>query len=136
MLYRGKQVRRSFPSLLCLLLLATALVPALPGYVCLGMGGVHLREPCCPDDADHADSQDEETRIRAACCQAVSAPALSVGRLSPSGADAWLTVQAGMTATPVRLPQAPPWSGARLPLPRAGASPHSYPVTETIVLRI
>lgn len=115
--------------LVALCLLARAAWPALPTYVCAGMGGVRLQAPCCPDEGDHADT----TAWTARCCQ-------------PEGA------QKGDAQAAPPAPQRPefsalvllPWHGASAapppppsfpPPPRAGAPP-SLCALRHVVLRI
>lgn len=63
-----------------LLILAHAMVPALPKYVCNGMGGMHLLHPCCPDQsADHQDAQAAWQRGR--CCESEPASVIEAQRL-------------------------------------------------------
>lgn len=74
-----------------LLLGVWAVLPALPGYVCLGMGGAHLDRPCCQPDRDEArgEARGEDwgedwgarPAFAARCCQPEDRPALELGRV-------------------------------------------------------
>ena len=63
-------VQRVLSILIGALLLAHGLLPALPTYVCAGMGGVHLLQPCCPDEKSSPDEHDLTRLRRAPCCDA------------------------------------------------------------------
>jgi len=76
-------VQRFAAILLGILLLAHALVPALPKYVCAGMDGVHLLHPCCPNKSAEL-PEGALAWERAACCQPEQAVAIGAQQLPRS----------------------------------------------------
>lgn len=133
--YVQSEVRRCSSFLLCLLLLATALVPTIPGFVCEGMGGAHLQRPCCPEEPAQTNDCDAP-RLCATCCHATPAPALHSGGLAPAGPRAWLATHASVTATQALLLPLLACSATRAPLACRGAPPPQHPPRSTTVLRI
>lgn len=75
-------MRRFAAILIGLLLLAHALVPGLPRYVCLGMEGAHLFHPCCPEKPKHQDVTPAWERAR--CCQPEQAVGIDAQQLPRS----------------------------------------------------
>jgi hypothetical protein len=76
-------LKRFAAILLGLLLLAHALVPALPKYVCVGMGGAHFLQPCCPDRSAEHRHDGQPAWERARCCQAEPPVAIEAQRPQP-----------------------------------------------------
>lgn len=62
------------------------LVPSLPAYICLGMGGIHLMQRCCPDEDDQQKAPAHRAAVRdARCCQSI--PAATVYAQGPPRLD-------------------------------------------------
>jgi hypothetical protein len=98
---RSQSVRRFAAILIGMLLLAHAVVPALPRYVCVGMDGAHRLHPCCPEKP--AELQDVMSSWeRARCCQPEQAVAIDAQQLPRSEQPRVLAAvtQAGNDALP------------------------------------
>ncbi len=70
---RWAQVRRVAAILVFLVLALRAVVPAVPLYVCVGMGAAHLWQPCCPG-AEEA----ELPALTRSCCKPEQGAAMDV----------------------------------------------------------
>jgi len=79
--YRIEMVRAAVTILLLLVLGWRGLLPSVPSYVCLGMGGKHLAQPCCPDEERAAQAATPTLRTR--CCQHAPPPTLESQRQPP-----------------------------------------------------
>lgn len=63
---------RALSILISVFILTHALVPTLPKYLCLGMGGVHVLQKCCPEEDGLHEGAEYETTLRdARCCQSL-----------------------------------------------------------------
>lgn len=121
-------LRKSATCLLWLILLVHAALPAVPGFVCVGMGGAHRLAPCCPGSDGDRDAPAWTSR----CCEAAPAPALEAWR-GPPEALALASPPALLTSLPTLPPPVP--TIERRPLPRSGAPPPGPPQPR-YVLRI
>ena len=119
-------VRRFASLLLFTVLLLRAIVPALPLFVCVQMGGMHSLKPCCSSDDEHAEVG---AAVSAQCCQSeaqrqldlqsASRPELEKKLLAVAQLATVLLHQPWMTPSEVRPKPArngPPAIGPPLPL--------------------
>lgn len=120
-------LRKAFTCLLWLILLVHAALPAVPGFVCLGMGGAHRLAPCCETEAP-----DERPAWSVRCCEAAPAPALQAWGNPPEPAAAPV-LPVAVIAAAIVLP-IPSAVSAEAPSPRSGAPPG--PSQPRYVLRI
>jgi hypothetical protein len=91
--------------LLLLLLLVRALVPALPVYVCLGMGGAHLARPCCDRD-DEQPARRALPAYTSRCCRPEAPPTVEPPR-PPPAAPQLVLVPDGAVAAVTLVPPVP-----------------------------
>lgn len=110
-------MRKVLGILIGLFMLAHALVPALPTYVCLAMGGIRMMHSCCPDAADEPQGADDGTVLRdVRCCQFAPAVTIEAQRLPQTTFTAPALPFIAVVVLPEVLP--PPW---RTPLLRGTA---------------
>lgn len=124
------KVRRVAAVVLFLVLALRAVVPALPMYVCTGMGTVHLDHPCCAGDPDLA-----RPAWTAGCCQPEQGA--TVDAALPPGKSALVGVHQAMLAAPaLALVSVPRLAPGRLLMARAAPWPIGPPPPLRSILRI
>lgn len=96
-------MRNVAAGLLLLVLLVRSLLPALPVYVCLGMGGAHLTRPCCDRDDERA-----QPAYTSRCCRPEAPRAIEPPRPPPAPPQLLLT-PAGVAHAVALVP--PPLAG-------------------------
>ncbi len=124
-------MRKAPAILLCLTLLASALLPALPAYVCAGMDGAHRLHPCCPAPAETASGPSIGTTR---CCHPIQ-PAAREAPVAPASVRPLLPAVAFVAVLPGPRPGALARPASSLARPRAH-SPPSLPPDRKRVLRI
>lgn len=88
-------VRAAITILLLVVLGWRGLVPSVPSYVCLGMGGKHLAAPCCPDERELPPAP----ALRSRCCQHAQPLTLESQRQPPRLERAQAAPPAAVTLT-------------------------------------
>jgi hypothetical protein len=111
-------VRRFASLLLFTVLLLRAIVPALPIFVCVQMGGMHSLKPCCSSDDEHVEAG---ATVSARCCQSEAQHQLDLQSESRPELQKKLLAVAQLATVPLHEPWIVP-SGVR-PKPACNGPP-------------